>query len=54
LDVILEALAENDERIVVPLKELKVAPYYGCLLTRPTGIYSPEFPIILEELIKKL
>jgi heterodisulfide reductase subunit B len=54
LDVILEALAENDERIVVPLKELKVAPYYGCLLTRPTGLYSPEFPVILEELIKNL
>jgi heterodisulfide reductase subunit B len=54
LDVILEALAENDERMVVPLKELKVAPYYGCLLTRPTGIYSPEFPTILEKLIKTL
>ena len=54
LDVILESLAENDERIVVPLKELKVAPYYGCLLTRPQGIYSPEFPTILERLIKTL
>lgn len=54
LDVILESLAENDERIVVPLKELKVAPYYGCLLTRPVGLYSPEFPTILEKLIKTL
>ena len=54
LDVILEALDEDDERIVVPLKELKVAPYYGCLLTRPTGQYSPEFPVVLEELIKNL
>ena len=54
LDVILESLAENDERIVVPLKELKVAPYYGCLLTRPAGLYSPEFPTILETLIKRL
>jgi heterodisulfide reductase subunit B len=54
LDVILENLKENDERMVVPLKELKVAPYYGCLLTRPTGIYSPEFPTILEKLIKTL
>jgi heterodisulfide reductase subunit B len=54
LDVILESLAENDERIVVPLKELKVAPYYGCLLTRPAGLYSPEFPTILEKLIKRL
>jgi heterodisulfide reductase subunit B2 len=54
LDVILEALAEDDERIVVPLKELKVAPYYGCLLTRPKGVYSPQFPTILEELIRRL
>jgi heterodisulfide reductase subunit B2 len=54
LDVILESLAENDERIVVPLKDLKVAPYYGCLLTRPRGIDSPEFPTTLEKLIKKL
>ena len=54
LEVILENLAENDERIVVPLKELKVAPYYGCLLTRPQGIFSPEFPTILEKLITTL
>jgi heterodisulfide reductase subunit B len=54
LDVILETLAENDERIAVPLKELKVAAYYGCLLTRPAGIYSPQFPIILEKLVKIL
>jgi heterodisulfide reductase subunit B len=54
LDVILEFLAENDEHIIVPLKELKVAPYYGCLLTRPKGVDSPEFPTILEKLIKTL
>jgi heterodisulfide reductase subunit B len=54
LDVILEVLAEGDERIVVPLKELKVAAYYGCLLTRPAGLYSPEFPVILETLISRL
>jgi heterodisulfide reductase subunit B2 len=54
LDVILESLAENDERIAVPLKGLKVAPYYGCLLTRPEGVFSPEFPTILEKLIKTL
>ena len=54
LDVILESLARKDERIVLPLKELKVAPYYGCLLTRPAGQYSPQFPTILEELIKRM
>jgi heterodisulfide reductase subunit B2 len=54
LDVILEAMTEGDERIVLPLKELKVAPYYGCLLTRPAGLYSPQFPTIMEKLIKRL
>ena len=44
LDVILENLDENDERIVVPLKELKVAPYYGCLLTRPLASIALSFP----------
>lgn len=54
LDVVLEVLEKNDELLTVPLKELKVAPYYGCLLTRPRGVYSPEFPTILEKLIKTL
>lgn len=54
LDVILEVLEKNEELLAVPLKELKVAPYYGCLLTRPRGVYSPEFPTILEKLIKTL
>jgi heterodisulfide reductase subunit B len=54
LDVILESLSKKDERIVLPLKEIKVAAYYGCLLTRPVGQYSPQFPTILEELIKRL
>jgi heterodisulfide reductase subunit B len=55
LDVILEELQKDDDRLVVPLKELKVAPYYGCLLTRPGGgIDSPENPSIMEKLIKLL
>ncbi len=54
LDVIQEALDKNDELIVVPLKDLKVAPYYGCLMTRPKGVDSPEFPTMLEKLIKTL
>ncbi len=54
LDVILEVLEKNDELLAVPLKDLKVAPYYGCLMTRPRGVDSPEFPTILERLIKIL
>lgn len=39
-----------------PLKGLKVAPYYGCLLLRPReiGIDDPENPTILEELLQVL
>lgn len=55
LDLILEVLGKNEDLIALPLKELKVAPYYGCLLTRPkNGIDVPEFPTILERLIKNL
>jgi heterodisulfide reductase subunit B len=55
LDVMLEVLEKDDDRLVVPLKDLKVAPYYGCLLTRPGGgIDSPENPSIMEKLIKLL
>ena len=54
LDVILEVLEKDDQGIVLPLKELKVAPYYGCLLSRPVGVYSPEFPVVLEKLIRVL
>lgn len=55
LSVILDELQKDDDRLVVPLKDLKVAPYYGCLLTRPRGgIDSAEFPTILEKLIEAL
>jgi heterodisulfide reductase subunit B len=55
LDVILEVLGKNEDLIAVPLNGLLVAPYYGCLLTRPRGgIDAPEFPTILERLIKVL
>ena len=39
-----------------PLKGLKVAPYYGCLLLRPReiGIDDPENPTILENLLQVL
>jgi len=54
LDVVLEVLAENEDSVLLPLKELKVAPYYGCLLSRPVGVYSPEYPVVLEKLIRIL
>jgi len=49
-----EALAE---RVVRPLTELRVAPYYGCLLLRPyeeIGLDDPENPVILHDLVRAL
>jgi len=39
-----------------PLKNLKVAPYYGCTLVRPKdiGIDSPENPQVIENLVQAI
>jgi heterodisulfide reductase subunit B2 len=44
------------ERVSKPLKGLKVAPYYGCLLLRPRGIGvdNADNPRIFEDLLKAL
>ncbi len=44
------------ERIQKPLKNLKVAPYYGCLLLRPRGmgIDDTDHPTIMEDLLEVL
>ncbi|MCP2621168.1 CoB--CoM heterodisulfide reductase iron-sulfur subunit B family protein, partial [Candidatus Aminicenantes bacterium AC-334-E05] len=44
------------QKITRPLRNLKVASYYGCLLVRPReiGIDDPENPTIMEELVKNL
>ena len=48
-----EAVAKQVSK---PLKDLKVAPYYGCMLLRPkeVGIDDAEDPKILQELINAL
>jgi len=48
-----EALAQT---VKLPLRDLKVAPYYGCTLLRPreVAIDSVENPIILHELLDAL
>jgi heterodisulfide reductase subunit B len=53
-DVGLEKIAEN---IKVPLKGLKVASYYGCLLVRPPEIANfddPEHPTSMDQIIETL
>jgi len=44
------------EKVKVPLKDLKVAPYYGCMLIRPkeVGIDDAEEPTVMEDFIKSL
>lgn len=49
-------LDEVRERVVIPLKHLKVAPYYGCLLVRPpeVGLDDLEHPTIMESIFAAL
>ena len=45
------------EKVVKPLTGRKIAPYYGCLLLRPSKILAfddPEDPTILEDFIRAL
>lgn len=53
-DVGVEAIKEKVKK---PLYDLKVAPYYGCMVTRPgtTGSFdSPEYPTSLDEILEAL
>ena len=54
LEVIVNEVGEQEvkARIKRKLSTLKVAPYYGCQLTRPFGeIDDEEFPVILDRLL---
>lgn len=44
------------KKVKTPLKGLKVAPYYGCLLLRPPeiGLDDPENPTILEDFLQSI
>jgi heterodisulfide reductase subunit B len=45
------------QQVKSPLKGLKVAPYYGCLIVRPTGIQrfdDPEHPTSMDKVIQAL
>jgi heterodisulfide reductase subunit B len=54
LDVIVNDVGEQEvkSKIKRKLSGLKVAPYYGCQLTRPFGeVDDKEFPVILDKLM---
>jgi heterodisulfide reductase subunit B len=45
------------QQVKAPLKGLKVAPYYGCLVVRPAGIQrfdDPEHPMSMDRVIEAL
>jgi heterodisulfide reductase subunit B len=59
LDVIVDrvGLEEVGKRVTNPLQGLRLACYYGCLITRPaavTGAENPEFPVKMDRLVKAL
>jgi heterodisulfide reductase subunit B len=56
IELIREKIGINKirKKIVNPLKGLKIAPYYGCTLLRPTEVSideNPERPTVLSDLI---
>jgi heterodisulfide reductase subunit B len=59
VDVIVDrvGLDQVSERVTNPLKGLKLACYYGCLITRPSAITradNPEYPQKMDRLVKTL
>jgi heterodisulfide reductase subunit B len=59
LDTLMERASVADIRSKVerPLENLRVACYYGCLITRPskvTGAENPEYPMKMDYLIRAL
>jgi len=60
---VLQALVEDvslsriKEQVQNPLKGLKIAPYYGCIMNRPPGIMDfddPENPTAMDQILKAL
>ncbi len=57
LDIVVNEVGEEEitSKVVNPLSGLKVAPYYGCQITRPFGeIDHEEFPVALDRLVEWL
>ena len=55
LDVVVNDVGIDNIPVVKPLQGLKVACYYGCLLTRPAGGFDDvEYPTSMERLMEAL
>jgi heterodisulfide reductase subunit B len=55
LDVIVNDVGVDDVPVEKPLNGLKVASYYGCLITRPEGGFDdPDYPQSMDRLMEAL
>jgi heterodisulfide reductase subunit B len=55
LDVIVNDVGLDNVPVEKPLNGLRVACYYGCLLTRPAGGFDdPEYPTAMDRLLERL
>jgi heterodisulfide reductase subunit B len=55
LDVIVNDVGLDNIPVEKPLQGMKVASYYGCLLTRPAGDWDDlEYPVSMDRLMEKL
>jgi heterodisulfide reductase subunit B len=55
LDVIVNDIGLENVPVDLPLKGLKVASYYGCVISRPRGIFDdPENPTSMDRLVERL
>jgi heterodisulfide reductase subunit B len=56
LDIITEDVGYQKiaDAVIKPLKGLRVAPYYGCLIVRPNTGFNTEYPTHLDQLMKTL
>lgn len=56
LDVVVEdvGLDRVESLVKKPLKGLRVAPYYGCLIVRPDSRYNSEYPTHMDDLLRAL
>jgi heterodisulfide reductase subunit B len=55
LDVIVNDIGVDNLPVEKPLQGMKIACYYGCLLTRPAGSFDDiEYPTTMDRLMEKL
>ncbi len=57
LDVLVNdiSLTRIKEKVQTPLKDLKVAPYYGCQIVRPYALFDSQHnPMAMDEIIRAL